>query len=78
MAKRFYEPSSKSLESRDSGMLGYDRSAVANMPQDVKYYAWPKPGYYLDGKLDDTIRGIDKQIGEDDSGAKRHLKMNKW
>lgn len=74
--KRYYEE--KKQERKDGGMLNYDMSAVANMPQQVKYHAWPSANNYMSSNFDDTITGINKQIGEDEAGAKRYLKNNKW
>lgn len=76
--KRFYEASQRGMEARDSRMLSEDKSAVANMPQDVKYHAWPKGAGYADYTLDDTISGIDKQMGDDVSGMKRHKSKSKY
>lgn len=59
--------------SRSSGMLSENRSAVANMPQDVKYHAWPLPDVGLDARVDDTITKIDKQMGDDMSAARRAM-----
>lgn len=77
MAKRrHYE---QALEARDSSMLSADMSAPANLPQDVKYHAWPKSGTYMpDENLNDSISGIDKQMNDDVSGARRHKGGNKW
>lgn len=83
--KRFYDgdysgPLNKArrIEDRDFSMISEDRSAVANLPQDVKYHAWPQAGYYADYDLDDTIRGINKQMDEDGSGMKRHKSRSKY
>lgn len=65
-------------EARDFSMLSEDKSACANMPQDVKYHAWPKTGHYADYSLDDTIRGIDKQMDEDGAQMRRRKGGNKW
>jgi hypothetical protein len=78
MAKRYYESKE---EKRDFNMLGYDHSAVANMPQTVKYHDWPSSEKYVGNavpELDDTIRGINKQMGEDVSGAKKHRSHAKY
>ena len=66
--KRHYE---QELQARDSSMLSADMSAPANMPQDVKYHAWPKSAGYATSSYNDTISGIDAQEREDASGAKR-------
>lgn len=83
--KRFYDgdysgPLNKARreEARDFSMLSEDRSAPANMPQDVKYHAWPKAGHYADYSLDDTIRGINEQQDEDGRAMERHKGGNKW
>ena len=82
--KRFYDgdyagsKERKSEERRDSMMLSEDHSALANLPQDVKYHPWPKAGHYVDYELDDTIRGIDKQLDEDGAEMKRNKGGNKW
>ncbi|HXB11340.1 MAG TPA: hypothetical protein VNZ45_05095 [Bacteroidia bacterium] len=53
-------------ELRDSGMISENRSAIANMPQEVMIKHWPSPsGYAIDGRLDDTIRGINEQMSDD-------------
>jgi len=65
-------------EAQDSGMIREDRSAVANLPQDVKYHSWSAQAPYLNPNLDDTSKGIDKQKSEDGAGMKRHLAANKY
>jgi hypothetical protein len=58
-----YDPRRRQ-ELEDSMMLHEDRSAVANLPQDVKYHPWPNTGYAR-YDLDDTLRGVDHQMDED-------------
>lgn len=65
-------------EMRDAGMINEDHSATANLPQDVKYHAWPANDNYENYGLDDTIRGIDKQEREDGSKMKSHLQKGKY
>lgn len=65
-------------EMRDAGMIQEDHSATANLPQEVKYHAWPKADHYEDYGLDDTIRGIDKQEDTDVRGMKKHLQPGKY
>ena len=62
----------RNMERRDFSMLSEDHSAVANMPQQVKYHAWPKAGHYADYDLDDTIKGIDGQMDDDGRKMKAH------
>ena len=59
-------------EMQDAGMLHEDHSAVANMPQNVMMKPWPSAGHYMpEDVLDDTIRGVDRQMGELDGGKER-------
>lgn len=83
--KRFYDGdysgnlnAARKQEARDFGMISEDKSACANMPQQVIYREWPKAGHYADYNLDDTIKGVDKQMNEDGSGMARHKGGNKW
>lgn len=79
MAKRFYEE--RMEEKRDSGMLSASPSSVANMPQEVKYHAWPTSDKYMgpaSPEMNDTITGINQQMGEDVKKAKSHRSHNKY
>lgn len=83
--KRFYDgdysgPLNKARreESKDFSMISEDHSAPANLPQDVKYHAWPKAGHYADYDLDDTIKGVDRQMDEDGAQMLRRKAGNKW
>lgn len=55
-------------EMQDAGMIREDRNEIANLPQNVMIKAYPKTGPYLPEGLDDTIRGVDYQMDEDDGG----------
>jgi hypothetical protein len=79
--KRYYESSEKyaGMESRrkqemeDGGMISEDHSQVANLPQEVMYKPYPKNTHYMPEDLDDTIRGVDRQMNElDGAKAARH------
>jgi len=59
-----YEPSERKMERRDSEMIGEDRSAIANMPQNVVYREYPKNGKYLYSQIDDGKSGIDMEQNE--------------
>ena len=66
-------------EYEDSGMIHEDHSAVANLPQGVKYHEWPNYGDgYLPQKLNDTARGIDMQTSDDHREMMKHLKPEKY
>lgn len=64
------QDSRRQMEGEDYGMISEDKSAMANLPQQVmmKYYAKPP---YASYQLDDTIKGIDQQISDDMRGGKR-------
>ena len=82
--KRFYSGDyagsgmRREQEARDFSMISENKSAVANMPQEVVYKAWPKAGHYASYDLDDTIRGIDEQMNGDGAGMKRHKSRSKY
>jgi hypothetical protein len=92
MAKRYHDGRAKMLEGRefyageqarhtqeaeDGGMLHEDRSAIANMPQNIIMRPYPKNNGYLPEDLDDSIRGIDMQIDMDDRKRREHFKPKK-
>jgi hypothetical protein len=85
MAKRHYSEGNyvgmddrRRMERQDGSMLNEDRSAVANLPQEVKYHAWPSNRTYAEWKLDDTIRGIDEQESADGRGMMKHKSTKKY
>lgn len=78
MAKRYYEGAE---ERKDGGLLNNDMSAVALMPQSVKYHAWPSSQKYSDGELSasmDTITGVNAQMASDASGLIKRRSKNKY
>jgi hypothetical protein len=82
-AKRHYDEhyagreSRRHEEMRDGGMIHEDHSAIANMPQEVMMKPYPKTGPYMPENLDDTIRGVDKQMDMDDSKRRQHMHPKK-
>lgn len=64
-------------EAQDGGMLSEDRSAVANMPQNIIMRSYPKNGSYMPEDLDDTIRGVDGQMDMDERKRNQHMKPKK-
>lgn len=83
--KRYYESrdlyageqSRRTMEMQDAGMIKEDPSAVANLPQGVIMRPYARNGNYLPEMLDDTIRGIDKQINLDDSQRSKNFMPKK-
>lgn len=77
MAKRYYNSGSyegmesrRTQEAQDAGMIRENTSAIANLPQEVMIKPWPSANSYLNGDLDDTIAGVNRQMVTLD-GAKR-------
>lgn len=64
-------------EMRDAGMIHEDRNAIANLPQEVMIKHYPSSGAYMPEPLDDTIRGIDRQMDYDDSKRRAHFHPKK-
>jgi hypothetical protein len=69
--------SRRAEEMRDAGMIQENRSAIANLPQEVMIKPYPKAGYALPEGLDDTIRGVDSQMDYDDSKRRAHFEPKK-
>lgn len=63
----------RKMEMEDAGMIREDRSAIANLPQNVMIKPYPRTGPYESDVLDDTLKGIDKQIDYDDSQRQSHF-----
>ena len=58
MAKRYHK-------SKKGGMISNDSSKFANIPTEVVMKEYPKTSYHGDPGLNDTISGIDSQMGSD-------------
>ena len=52
-------------ESADSKMISYDYSATANLPQNVIMKKYAKTPVMGRASLEDTVRGVDYQMGQD-------------
>lgn len=70
MAKRHYEDR-RGMEMEEH-MISEDRSAIANLPQNVMIKAYSKNDNYMPEDINDGISGIDRQIGADNSKRKAH------
>lgn len=64
-------------EMEDSYMINEDRNAIANLPQEAFMKKYPQ-NPYNPSDLDDTIRGVDRQIDADHSEMMRHRKPEKY
>lgn len=65
-------------EMQDGGMIREDHSAIANMPQEVMIKPYPAERDYMPEMIDDTIRGVDAQMGEEQSKRKAHFRPHKY
>ena len=63
MAKRYY----------DEGMISEDRSAMANLPQQVVIKKYSTPEGFLPENLNDGLSGVDKQISLDNAKKRGSL-----
>lgn len=68
----------RKTEYRDGEMLNEDRSAIANMPQNIMMKQYPMPVYGMPENLDDGIRGVDNQITADSQAIRRNLYPKKY
>lgn len=65
-------------EHDDRSMISEDHRAIANLPQEVMIKPYPPMAGYMPEGLDDTIRGVDHQMGGDHASAQRGLKPMKY
>ena len=62
---------------REDGMINEDRSAVANMPQNVMMKPYPSYDGYMPEEADDTMHRIDEMMHESDNKIRAHIKPRK-
>ena len=71
MAKRFHDGAYSGLDARreqeheDFELMPRDGGEFANMPSEVIHKEFPNPHGYMPEPIDDTLRGVDRQIEED-------------
>jgi hypothetical protein len=58
-------------ERADGGMIHEDKSAIANLPQNVMIKSYPNPNDYAVYGLNDTIASVDHQMRADSKGKKK-------
>lgn len=77
-ALRHDDSSRRHREMYDAGMISEDHNQVANLPQEVVMRSYPKiKDWMRDGDLDDTLRGVDRQMDADDAMRSRHMMPKK-
>jgi hypothetical protein len=60
-------------EMADGGMVREDLKAMANLPRQAIHCEYPQSYYYATPYLDDSIRGTDDEIDDDNSSMARFL-----
>jgi hypothetical protein len=70
MAKRYYTAGTGSNGDK-GGVVREDYSARSNLPRGVKMGDYPKIDYTMNQGMDDTIRGVDRQMNADARGGRR-------
>lgn len=65
-------------EQKDAAMIGNEHSKFANLPTEVMMKPYPPCPAYMDYEMEDNIRGIDKQLGEDNSARRRGTDPHKY
>lgn len=78
MAKKKYYSKGGMRKEKD-GMIKENRSAVANLPQEVMMRDWPRiDGDYMMSDLNDSILGVDAQMYEDARGRNKGKSKGKY
>lgn len=60
-------------EMKDAGMIHEDPREIANLPQQVRIEPYPPCNGYTPEDIDDTLRGVDRQIDYDNDKKMRHF-----
>ena len=80
MAKKRYYGSDnmaerKRMEMEGAAMIKEDRNAIANLPQEVMFKAYPQEAYSY-YNLNDDIKGVDTQVRDDVNKERRKSGMS--
>jgi hypothetical protein len=62
----------RTQQMEDAGMIHEDMRQIANLPQEVMMKPYPTTGPDMPQGLDDTIRGVDRQMDYDNSKRQMH------
>jgi hypothetical protein len=65
------------MESEQGGMIRENHKAIANLPQEVMIKPYEKVGPYMPEGINDSIRGADIQMDDNDMQRKRHFSPKK-
>lgn len=69
--------SRRTEEMQEGDMIREDHSQVANLPQEVIMRPYKDSYDYMPEDIDDSIRGVDRQIGMDSSKRDEYYKPKK-
>ena len=64
-------------EASDGDMIPSGAGHFANLPQEVVFRGYPDGHAHMPEHLDDSIRGIDHQLSEDDGKKHQHMHPKK-
>ncbi len=70
--------SEERMEHKDAGMIHNEHSKFANLPTEVMMKEYPPCPAYMEMDMEDNIRGIDKQIGGDNSKRRGGMSPHKY
>jgi len=65
------------MEAQKDGMIREDHRAIANLPQEVMIKPYEQVGPYLPEGIDDTIKGADRQMDDNDEQRSRYFSPKK-
>jgi len=65
------------MESEKDGMIRENHAAIANLPQEVMIKPYEMVGPYMPEGIDDTIRGADRQMDDNDKQRSRYFSPKK-
>lgn len=63
-------------EMADGGMIREDQNAMANLSPIAAHYEFPQAGYYTSPYMDNSIRGTNGELDDNNSVMSRHLAQN--
>ncbi len=66
------------MEKHDAGMIGNDHSKFANLPTEVMMKGYPECPAYMDWDMQDNIKGVDKQLSNDNARRKSGFQPHKY
>lgn len=76
---RMMQPDSEyTAEYKSAGMIGNDYNKFANLPTEVMMKEYPACPAYMDWEMEDNIRGIDRQLANDNARRRAGFDPHKY